>query len=134
MMNEEKNENLENENILTAMELADGICSVLFDKRAEDIVILDLHGVSDMTDLFVVASAVSPMHLKALVEELRRILRDNGVRPAHVEGTKNSKWVLLDFVDVIVHLFLPQSREYYALEEYWGDAVKIEYKGEEDND
>ena len=118
-------------NEITPAELAEAICSILYERKAEKIVILNIKEISDLTDIFVIANAISPMHLRALTEELRAVLRDNGVKTSHLEGGRGSKWVLLDYSDVVVHLFLPQAREYYALEEYWGDAIKSEYKEDE---
>jgi ribosome-associated protein len=95
------------------------------DNKADRVVILDLHDVSDMTDYFVIANGTSDTHVRALgahvVEELARV----GQRPYHEEGLTKGRWVLLDYVDFVVHLFHPSLRDFYQLERLWGDAATV---------
>ena len=98
---------------------------LLADRQAEEIVLLDIREVAPFADYFVVASATNPRQMRALVETLSRELRDEGVRAAHQEGAADSGWVLLDYGAVIVHLFAPEQREYYALEELWRGATQV---------
>ena len=98
-------------------------------KKAEDIVILDVRKISSVTDYFVIASGTSEPHLRAIVEEITSKLRDeNGVRPRAVDGTVHGAWVVLDFFDVIVHVMRQDVRERYDLEGLWGDAKLVKQK------
>ena len=98
-------------------------------KKAEDIVILDVQKISSVTDYFVIASGTSEPHLRAIVEEITGKLRDeNGVRPRAVDGTVHGAWVVLDFFDVIVHIMRHDVRERYDLEGLWGDAAPVKPK------
>ncbi len=92
------------------------------DKNAEDLVILDLQGLSSVADFFVVTSARSTTQAVTIVEAVRLALKAAGTRPRHQEGSAESGWLLLDYVDVVVHVFLGATRDFYALERLWGDA------------
>lgn len=92
------------------------------DKRADHVVVLDLQGLSGVADFFLLASARAPLHLETIAEAIQAALKASGVRLRHREGTAASGWLLLDAGDVVVHLFLPDTREFYALERLWGDA------------
>ncbi len=83
---------------------------------------LDLRRVSDATDFFVIASGSSDTHVRALAEHVREALKQGGRRPHHVEGVSAGRWALLDFVDVVIHIFHPTIRSYYQLERLWADA------------
>ena len=98
-------------------------------KKAENIVILDVQKISSVTDYFVIASGTSEPHLRAIVEEITGKLRDeNDVRPRAVDGTVHGAWVVLDFFDVIVHVMRHDVRERYDLEGLWGDAAQVKTK------
>jgi ribosome-associated protein len=99
------------------------------DKKALDVVVLDVQGVSGITDYFLVCSGRSTTHLQTISDGIREALKDEGVRPLHAEGTADSGWVLLDYGDVLMHVFLEQTRAYYALERLWGDAPSIPVDG-----
>jgi len=95
-------------------------------KKAEDIIILDVRKISSVTDYFVIASGTSEPHLRAIVEEITDQLRQaRNVRPRAVDGTVHGAWVVLDFFDVIVHVMRPDVREHYDLEGLWGDAKRV---------
>jgi ribosome-associated protein len=95
-------------------------------RKAEDVVVLDVRKVSSITDYFVIASATSEPHLRAIAEELREILhRESNLRPRAVDGTKSAAWLVLDFFDVIVHIMRHDVRRRYDLEGLWGDAVPV---------
>ncbi len=87
--------------------------------------LLDIRRVASFADYFVIASAVNPRQMRALVDTLDKELRQDGVRPRHREGAADSGWVLLDYGAVIVHLFSPELREYYALEQLWLAATPV---------
>jgi ribosome-associated protein len=96
------------------------------EKRAEDTVVLDLQGLSGVADYFLVCSARSVTQADTIAEAVRVALKAEGVRPRHREGTAESGWLLLDYGDVVVHVFLEATRGFYALERLWGDAPLIE--------
>ena len=107
---------------LRCRELADN-------KKAEEIVILDVRELSSVTDYFVIASGTSEPHLRAIMDEITDQLReDHDVRPRAVDGTAQTSWVVLDFFDVIVHLMRQDVRERYDLETLWGDAPRLKPK------
>jgi ribosome-associated protein len=98
-------------------------------KKAENIVILDVRKVSSVTDFFVIASGSSEPHLRAIMEEITGRLRDEeGLRPHAVDGTVHGAWVVLDYFDVIVHVMRQDVRERYDLEGLWGDAAPVKPK------
>ncbi|MGA2685009.1 MAG: ribosome silencing factor [Verrucomicrobiota bacterium] len=98
-------------------------------KKAENIVILDVHKISSVTDFFVIASGTSEPHLRAIVEEITGRVRDEvGQRPRAVDGTVHGAWVVLDYFDVIVHVMRQDVRERYDLESLWSDAAPVKPK------
>jgi ribosome-associated protein len=98
----------------------------LYEYKATDVVVLDLRTISDAADYFVIASGTSDVHVRTLAERVQEALKRAGQRPHHVEGVAAGRWALLDFVDVVVHLFHPTLREYYQLERLWGDAEVVD--------
>ena len=98
-------------------------------KQAVDVVVLDVQGLSGVTDYFLVCSGRSTTHLQTVSEAVHADLKAAGVRPAHVEGRAASGWILLDYGDVLVHMFLEETRMYYALERLWGDAPAVSVDG-----
>jgi ribosome-associated protein len=103
------------------------LCRELADnKKAENVVILDVHKLSSVTDYFVVASGTSQPHLRAIEEEISSKLRDDyDIRPRAVDGSVAGSWIVLDFFDVIVHIMRADVRERYDLEGLWGDAGRL---------
>jgi len=99
------------------------------DKNAENLVVLDLHGLSTVADFFIVCSARSTTQADTIVDAVRAALKAAGSRPRHQEGSAESGWVLLDYVDVVVHVFLEETRQFYALERLWGDAPLLSVEG-----
>lgn len=110
---------------LEPLDLAQRIADLLSDRQAEQIVLMDIGKVSTFTEYFVVATAGNPRQMNALIESLDRDLRDDGIKPRRVEGAPDSGWVLVDFGDAIVHLFAPEQRRYYNLEELWSRGVSV---------
>jgi len=96
------------------------------DKKALDVVVLDLRQTPAFTDFFVLCSGANQRQVKAIADAVEETLRAAKVRPAHVEGYDRADWVLMDFFSFIVHVFTPQTREFYSLERLWGDAQRIE--------
>jgi ribosome-associated protein len=107
-------------------ELARLIAVCLDEGKAEEIAVLDLRTVGAMSDYFVISSGVTENHVRALCERLERDLAPRGVKPLHREGFETCNWVLLDYFDVVVHLFRRPVRRYYDLERLWGDAPTLE--------
>jgi len=102
--------------------LADKITELIFSKKGYDVKILDLRNITTIADYFVICTADSDTQVKAIADDIDKSLRDEGIRLWHKEGYQALSWVLLDFVDVIVHVFKKESREYYNIEKLWGDA------------
>jgi len=99
------------------------------DIQAENIVILDLRGLSSLTDFMIVCSGNSMPHLKAVLREVSaKLLDDHGAKPTYTDGNSEAKWVVLDFVDVMVHVMHEEMREVYGLESLWGDAKLLEWE------
>ena len=98
--------------------------------NARDLVALDLRGINDATDWFVIASGTSDAHVRGIANAVIRKLEEAGVHPHHVEGISGGRWVLLDFVDVVVHLFHPEARGFYQLERLWNDAPRLHLDAE----
>ena len=94
----------------------------LTDRKAVNPVVLDLRGLTAATDYFVIASGTSDAHVRGMAEHLVAGLAPRGVEPHHVEGLPQGRWVLLDYVDFVIHVFHPESRDFYQLERLWSDA------------
>ena len=93
-------------------------------KKGEDIVVLDVRSVTTVADFFVIATGTSNVHVKAIADEIRmKRKQEEGEAPWHVEGLDALKWVLIDYVDVVVHIFDRETRQYYAIEKLWEDAT-----------
>ncbi len=112
--------------------LARHIAQLSLTKKASDIKILDVRKLTSVTDFFVICSGESEPQVKAIVDEILEKLRGEKIRPWHKEGVEHLQWVLLDYVDVVVHVFRKEVREFYGLELLWGDAPveEIEEKHE----
>jgi ribosome-associated protein len=108
-----------------ATELAHRIVEIASDKKGNDIVMLRTAELTTMADFFVIASGRSDRQVAALSGAIVDELRKEGIRPIGVEGRESSRWVLLDYGSVIVHVFAPEEREYYGLERLWGKAAKV---------
>lgn len=111
---------------MTSIELVKFAAKLLDSKKATDIVALDIKGVTSLGDYFVVASGSSTTQVKALAEELEQKLSANGVEPRRVEGDRSAVWILMDYNDVIIHIFNHEMRDFYCLERLWADAPKLD--------
>src|SRR5579875_139253 len=114
-----------------ALAAAQRAAAITLDSKANDVVLLNLQGVSDMTDCFVIASGTSDTHVRSIAEHVMDSLRKEGWRAHHVEGLQQGRWVLLDYVDFVVHVFHPTLREFYQLERLWGDATGVPLAAED---
>ncbi|HSJ33144.1 MAG TPA: ribosome silencing factor [Longimicrobiales bacterium] len=92
------------------------------DRKGVDMLVMDLRGISNATDFFFLVSGTSDMHARSIAEHIIEELKKEGVRPSHVEGLRSGRWVLIDYIDFVVHVFHPAAREFYQLERLWGDA------------
>lgn len=106
------------ETALLAAKAADG-------KKAFDILVLDLRGLTSIADYFVVCSAGNITQVAAITDGIVHALAAEGIRPGHIEGAAEAAWVLMDYGDVVVHIFEEKTRGYYSLERLWGDAVVV---------
>jgi len=99
--------------------------TLCLDLKAQDVVMLDLHGVTDMADFFVVATGTSDTHVRSVAQHIVEGMGKAGLKAHHVEGAEGGRWVLVDFVDFVVHVFHPSMRTYYQIERLWGDAPVV---------
>jgi ribosome-associated protein len=97
-------------------------------KQAGDVVVLDVRDLIVITDYFVIASGSTDRQVRAVAEEIEHSLRGHGFRPVRREGQREGRWVLLDFVDFVAHVFRQDDREYYGLERLWADAPPVEWE------
>lgn len=105
--------------------LADLIAGYALDKKAQDVVELDLRGVSGFTDAFVLCTGNTDRQVKAIHDAIHfGLKKEHGLLPRRVEGLTESRWVLMDYLDVVVHVFTPEAREFYRLEALWGDVPR----------
>ena len=112
--------------------LAQLTASYAADKKAIDLTVLDLRGVSSYTDYFVVCSGNTDRQTKAIHDAIiEGMKKDHGVLPRRVEGVSESRWILLDYFDVVVHVFVPEVREFYRLEQLWGDVPRVDVELED---
>ena len=111
---------------LPAEELLRAAARAAASKKAQDMLGLDMSALEGVADFFLICSGASEPQVKAIAEEVEERLLELGARPWHVEGREYRRWVLLDFVDVVVHVFHEKTREYYLLERLWGDARKVD--------
>lgn len=109
---------------MTPKRLALAAAKLALDKNGLDVVILDLRKLTDVASYFVICTGSVDVHVKAIADNIVDELKSKNVRVWHVEGYKGLSWVLLDYVSVVVHIFQPESRNYYALEKLWGDAPR----------
>ena len=96
------------------------------DKKAMDLVVLDLRKAAGFTDFFLIASGGNPRQIRAIADSVVEALAAEGVKPAHVEGYDRSEWILLDYFDFIVHIFATETRLFYGLERLWGNADRVD--------
>ncbi len=101
------------------------LVAAIEDRKGVSILVLDLRGLNDFADFFVIASGTSDAHVRGLADGVQRMMDTSGHPAHHVEGLTGGRWVLLDFVDVVVHLFHPETRAFYQLERLWQDAPAL---------
>lgn len=95
------------------------------DRKGRDVTVLDLRGLSSATDFFLIVTGTSDTHVRSIANHIMDELKKEDVRPDHVEGVRGGRWVLLDYIDFVVHVFHPAARDFYQLERLWGDAPAL---------
>lgn len=111
---------------MTSLETAKMAVKALDSKKALDIKVIKIKDISAIADYFVIATGTSSTHVKALADEVEVQLDESGISVSHVEGYRSNSWILLDYVDVVVHVFSDEAREYYDLERLWQDGEIID--------
>jgi ribosome-associated protein len=96
-----------------------------YEKKATDVVVLDLRKLQSFTDFFLLCTSQNQRQMRAIAEAVEKALRDQGVSPAHIEGTDSSEWILLDYFDFVIHIFTAPQRRFYGLDRLWGNAERI---------
>jgi ribosome-associated protein len=99
------------------------------DKKAHDLVALDISGIASFADHFIVCTGDSSRQMQAIADEVEERLKACGIRPSHVEGYQNAEWILMDYIDLVVHIFSKNARIYYDLERLWRDGKKLDVEG-----
>ena len=107
---------------MTSIEQARRIAALAQEKLARDVVILDMQPVCSYTDYFVMCTGQNPRQTKGIWDEVHARLRDDGLRPRSVAGERESSWIVADYLDVVLHVFTPDTREFYRLDDLWGDV------------
>jgi len=123
-----ENQNYSNQLNLDSQELALQIATAATEKKAQDIVLLKVSEVSYLADYFVIVTGFSRTQIKAIAESIEKQLEEKfNIHPVRVSGKREGNWIVQDFGDVIVHIFLPEEREFYDLEAFWGHAERLEF-------
>jgi ribosome-associated protein len=115
---------------LSGSEIAEVGVEAALDRRANEVIVLDLRGLSSVADFFVICSGNSDTHVEGIANIIAEKLDENGAKLWHREGSRRASWILLDYIDVIIHIFTEEAREFYSLERLWGDAPRTEYDEE----
>lgn len=110
---------------MTSLDTAKMAAKALDSKKALDIKIIKIKDISAIADYFVIATGTSSTHVKALADEVESQLDEGGISVSHIEGYRSNSWILLDYVDVVVHVFSDEAREYYDLERLWQDGEEV---------
>jgi ribosome-associated protein len=106
--------------------LAEKVVQILEDRKAIDVKLIDIKEVTTVADYFVIASGNSTLQVRALCDILEEELEKDDIRPRHIEGREDSTWILMDYLDIVVHIFYSETRELYTLEDMWGKAPKLD--------
>lgn len=103
------------------------VCQAIAEKKGEDVVVLDVRGISSFTDYFVICQGNNVRQNEAIADEIvSRLKEQSGRRPAHLEGLESAEWILMDYLDFVVHVFSQKARAFYKLERLWSDGVALE--------
>lgn len=113
---------------MTEKEMSRAICAAASDKKARDIVVMDMKNLMSSTDYFMVCSAPTATQVRAIADNIEEKMDEAGIHFNHKEGYREGEWILLDYSDVVAHIFRQEAREYYALERLWGEAPLTPYE------
>lgn len=111
---------------MTSFEMAKEIVDILDNKKADDIKAIKVSDVTVMADYFIITSATNTSHVKSLADEVEFVLKQKGIMPKHIEGYQYANWIVLDYKDVVVHIFLEETRNYYNLDRLWLDGTVLD--------
>lgn len=125
MIEEEDKQAGKKDRELSGIDLARKAAALLSGKKGQDIILLDVGGLSSITDYILIVSGNSPPHLKALLNETEKELKSNGLYCYSKAGSPESGWIVLDYVDVVIHIFSEEKRDYYSIEDLWDQARRI---------
>lgn len=114
--------------VLTGLQKAEKIAAVASEAKAENIVILDLRELSNITDYFVILTGTSSIHLRALGDKIEEALKAERIKPGQIDGQRGTGWVVIDYGNVIVHAMTTEARELFELERLWGDAPRTDWE------
>ena len=118
---------------MEALTLAKRVAAILDDKKAAQLNVIKIEEISSLADYFVIASGTSSTHVRALADEVEEKLKQEGVAPARIEGYRSDSWILLDYSQVVLHIFTPDAREFYDLDRLWADGLKIDWQEKTEN-
>lgn len=118
-MTEEKKEQL------SGRRLVEEVVTCMVDRKAEDIAVYDVTGLSTVSDWYVICSATAPVHATAIAQSIVRELKEQHTRPVYSEGLDAGRWAVVDYADVVVHVMIPAMRDYYNIEELWSDGTQL---------
>lgn len=110
---------------MDSLELAKKAAALLDEKKAQRLSVIKIDDISSLADYFVIGSATSSTHVRALADQLEEKMKEEGLAPARVEGYRSNSWVLLDYGSVVVHLFTPDARDFYDLDRLWADGQQV---------
>lgn len=113
---------------ISAQQRAERIAAVASEAKAEEIIILDLRDLSNITDYFVILTGTSQTHLRSVGDKIEKDLKSIGLKPVQIDGQRNSGWLVFDYGSVIVHAMLSEARQHFDLERLWGDAPRINWE------
>ena len=116
---------------LTPQQVARKIAAAASDKKARDILLLNMENLSPLTDYFIIASADNVTLVKAVADNIEEKLAEEGILPSHTEGDAEGRWILMDYGDCVAHIFLEEDRDFYNLEQLWADAPSESFAEEE---
>lgn len=112
---------------MTALDRAKEVAQLIDNKKGDDVRVLHIGTLTSIGDYFVVATGNSTTQVKALADAVDEKLSAQGIEPRRIEGYTSASWILMDYNDVIIHIFLKETREFYSLERLWGDAPEVEW-------
>jgi ribosome-associated protein len=118
---------MKSKDIEKSKDVAKRIANIIKDEKGEDIVVLNLVEISTALDLFVIATGISKTHLRGIAEQVQITMKSENVLPLHIEGYNEANWILMDYGNIIIHLFDQKNRNFYQLERLWGDAKEIAF-------